>query len=59
MVPPNRFESLSLSNDDRDGFLLDKHALVLTNIIDKSVRLRNSNTKPDPLQIRLKSPNLN
>ena len=59
MVPPNRFESLSLSNDDRDDFLLDKHALVLTNIIDKSVRLRNSNTKPDPLQIRLKSPNLN
>ena len=59
MVPPNRFESLSLSNDDRDDFLLDKHALVSTNIIDKSVRLRNSNTKPDPLQIRLKSPNLN
>ena len=59
MVQPNRFESLSLSNDDRDDFLLDKHALVSTNIIDKSVRLRNSNTKPDPLQIRLKSPNLN
>ena len=59
MVSPNRFESLSLSNNDRDDFLSDKHALVSTNIIDKSVRLRNSNTKADPLQIRLKSPTLN
>ena len=59
MVSLNRFESLSLCNDDRDDFLSDKHAFVSTNIIDKSVRLRNSNTKPDPLQIPLESPNLN
>ena len=59
MVSINRFETLSLSNDGRDDFLSDKHAFVSTNIIDKSVRLRNSDTKPDPLQIPLKSPNLN
>ena len=59
MVSPNRFETLSLSNYDRDDFLSEKHAFVSTNIIDKSVGLRNSNTKPDPSQIPLKSPNLN
>ena len=58
MVSPNHFESLSLSNDDRDDFLSGKHAFVSTNIIDKS-GLRNSNTKTDPLQIPLKSRNLN
>ena len=42
-----------------DDFLSDKHAFVSINIIDKSVRLRNSNTKPDPSQIPLKSPILN
>ena len=41
MVSPNRFETLSLSNDDRDDFLSDKHAFVSANIICKSVRLRN------------------
>ena len=34
LVSPNRFESLSLSNDDRDDFLSDKHTFVSTNIID-------------------------
>ena len=42
-----------------DDFLSDKHAFVSTNIIDKSVRLKNLNTKPDPLQIPSKCPNLN
>ena len=59
VVSPNRFECLSLSNDGRDDFLSYKQALVSTNIIDKSMRLRNSNTKPDTLQIPLKRPHLN
>ena len=51
IVSPNRSESLSLSNNDRDDFLWDKHAFVPTNFIDKSVKLRNSNPRPDTLQI--------
>ena len=57
IVSANLFESLTLSNDDRDDFLSDKHAFVPNDIIDKSVRLRNSKTKPDTLQTPLKSPN--
>ena len=42
----------------RDDFLPDKHAFVPSDIINKSMRLRDSNTKLDTLQIPLKNPNL-
>ena len=42
----------------RDDFLSGKHVFVPSDTINKSVRLRNSNTKLDTLQIPLKSPNL-
>ena len=35
--------------------LLTEHTFVSTNIIDKSVQLRNSNTRPNTQQIPLKS----
>ena len=41
-----------------NDLLSDKHTFVSSDLINKSVRLRNSNTKLDTLQILLKIPNL-
>ena len=63
-MSPNRSESLSSCKDHGDDFLSDrqafnkKYALVPTNVIEKSVRLGNSNTITNTQQILLKSPNL-
>lgn len=57
IVLPNHFQSLSSSKNDRDNFLLDRHALdkkkhafAPTNIIERSMRLRNSNTRTNTQQ---------